>query len=264
MSSNWVEDLREARKGKLIGGEILFFHQVDSTNHLAREEARRGAGEGRVVLTEFQSRGKGRMGRAWESPPGVNLYTSIILRPPIPPPMAPKITLLAGVAAANALARVSGLDARIKWPNDIFICGKKVAGILAELEGDGQRTQFVILGVGVNINWEKEEVPASLREMATSLRAEAGKEFPRALVAAELFEELEREYELFLKEGFSSRLQKEWNRLSWVNEKRATVKVMDKVFEGRVLGLDSEGALLFIDREGNTRRFIAGDVSLSL
>jgi BirA family biotin operon repressor/biotin-[acetyl-CoA-carboxylase] ligase len=178
--------------------------------------------------------------------------------------MAPKITLLAGVAAANALSRVSGLDARIKWPNDIFICGKKVAGILAELEGEGQRTQFVILGVGVNINWEKEEVPASLREMATSLRAEAGKEFSRALVAAELFEELGREYEIFLKEGFSSRLQKEWNRLSWVNEKRATVKVMDKVFEGRVLGLDPEGALLFIDQEGNTRRFIAGDVSLSL
>ena len=264
MSSNWIEDLREARKGRLIGGEVLFFNQVDSTNHLAREEALRGAGEGMVILTEFQSQGKGRLGRTWESPPGVNLYASIILRPPIPPPTAPKITLLAGVAGANALARVSGLDARIKWPNDIFIRGKKVAGILSEMEAEGERTQFIILGVGVNVNWEKEEIPPSLREMATSLRVEAGKEFSRAVVAAELFEELEREYALFPKEGFSSRLQREWNRLSWVNQKWATITVMDKKFEGQVLGLDTDGALLLIDQEGNTRRFIAGDVSLRL
>jgi BirA family biotin operon repressor/biotin-[acetyl-CoA-carboxylase] ligase len=172
--------------------------------------------------------------------------------------------LLAGVAGANALARASGLDSRIKWPNDIYIHGKKVAGILSEIKTEGPRIQFIILGVGVNVNWRKEDVPADLQEMATSLRAEAGREFSRALVAGEIFEELEREYALFLQEGFSPRLREEWNRLSWINRKWATITMRERKFEGQVQGLDADGALLLMDREGNTQRFIAGDVSLHI
>jgi len=215
-------------------------------------------------LAECQSKGKGRMGREWNSPPGVNLYASILLKPPILPPMAPQIPLLAGVAGANALGRAAGLDARIKWPNDIFIHGKKVAGILSEMEAEAVNLRFIILGVGMNINWRKEDIPAEIREMATSLRAEAGQEFSRAEVAAEFFEELEREYILFLREGFSPRLREEWNRLSWVNQKWVTITMMDKKFEGQVLGLDTDGALRLMDREGKIERFIAGDVSLRL
>ena len=259
---NWVEELRQSRKGKLIGREILFFPEVDSTNTKAREHSLKGAGEGVVILAESQSKGKGRLGRQWQSPPGVNLYASIILRPYISPAVAQQITLLAGVAGANALARATGLDARIKWPNDIFVHGKKVAGILSEMEAEGLRTRFIVLGVGVNVNWEKEGVPPEIREIATSLRAEAGCEFSRAKVAAEILEELEREYALFLEEGFSSRLREEWNHLSWVNQKWATITMMEKKFEGQVLGLDTDGALLLMDREGRIQRFIAGDVSL--
>jgi len=261
-SSNWVEELRQRRKDCLIGREILFLPEVDSTNRRAREQCLRGAKEGAVVLAESQSAGKGRLGRQWQSPAGANLYASIILRPSISAAIAPQIPLLAGVAGANALARATGLDARLKWPNDIFVHGKKVAGILSEMEAEGLRTRFIILGVGVNVNWRKEDIPPDLREIATSLRAEAGREFPRAEVATEFFEELEREYGLFLKEGFSSRLREEWNRLSWVNQKWATITVMEKKFEGQVLGLDTDGALLLMDREGRTQRFIAGDVSL--
>jgi BirA family biotin operon repressor/biotin-[acetyl-CoA-carboxylase] ligase len=259
---NWVEELRQSRKGKLIGREILFFPEVDSTNTKAREHSLKGAGEGVVILAESQSKGKGRLGRQWQSPPGVNLYASVILRPSISPAVAQQITLLAGVAGANALARATGLDARIKWPNDIFVHGKKVAGILSEMEAEGLQTRFIVLGVGVNVNWEKEDVPREIRENATSLRAEAGCEFSRAKVAAEIFEELEREYALFLEEGFSSRLREEWNQLSWVNQKWATITMMEKIFEGQVLGLDTDGALLLMDREGRIQRFIAGDVSL--
>ncbi|MGD0625300.1 MAG: biotin--[acetyl-CoA-carboxylase] ligase [Thermodesulfobacteriota bacterium] len=261
---NWVEELRQARKGKLVGREILFFPDVDSTNQKARDHSLKGAGEGLVILADSQSKGKGRLGRQWQSPPGVNLYASIILRPPVPPAGAQQITLLAGVAGANALARATGLDARIKWPNDIFVHGKKVAGILSEMEAEGPRTRFIILGVGVNVNWQKEDIPPDLREMATSLGAEAGREFSRAKVAAEVFEELEKEYALFLKERFSSRLRDEWNRLSWVNQKWATLTVMDKKYEGQVLGLDTDGALLLVNQEGKIQRFIAGDVSLRL
>ncbi len=259
---NWVEELRQIRKGKLIGREILFFPEVDSTNTQAREHSLKGAAEGVVILADSQSKGKGRLGRQWQSPPGVNLYVSIILRPSISPAVAQQITLLAGMAGANALARATGLDARIKWPNDIFIHGKKVAGILSEMEAEGLRTRFVVLGVGVNVNWQKEDVPPEIREIATSLRAEAGCEFSRAKVAAEIFEELEGEYALFLEEGFSPRLREEWNHLSWVNQKWATITMMEKKFEGQVLGLDTDGALLLTDREGRIQRFIAGDVSL--
>ncbi len=263
-SLDWIEELRQARKGRLVGGEILFFPEVDSTNQRARDYSLEGAREGLVILAESQSKGKGRLGRPWQSPRGVNLYASIILRPPFPPAGAQQITLLAGVAGANALARATGLDACIKWPNDIFIHGKKVAGILSEMEAAGTETRFIILGLGVNVNWRKEDIPPDLQETATSLRAEAGKEFSRAKVAAELFEELEKEYALFLKERFSPRLRDEWNRLSWINQKWATLTVMDKKYEGRVLGLDTDGALLLVNQEGKIQRFIAGDVSLRL
>jgi len=261
---DWIEELRQTRKGRLIGREILFFPEVDSTNQRARDSSLEGAEEGLVILAESQSKGRGRLGRSWQSPRGVNLYASIILRPPFPPAGAQQITLLAGVAGANALARATGLEARIKWPNDIFIHGKKVAGILSEMEAEGPKTRFIILGMGVNVNWRKEDISPDLQEMATSLRAEAQREFSRAKVAAEVFEELEKEYALFLKERFSPRLRDEWNRLSWVNQKWATLTVMDKKYEGRVLGLDTDGALLLVDPEGKIQRFIAGDVSLRL
>jgi BirA family transcriptional regulator, biotin operon repressor / biotin---[acetyl-CoA-carboxylase] ligase len=261
---DWVEELRQRRKDCLIGREILFQPEVDSTNRRAREQCLRGAKEGTVILADSQSAGKGRLGRQWQSPAGANLYASIILRPSISPATAPQIPLVAGVAGANALARDTGLDARIKWPNDIFVHGKKVAGILSEMEAESNRIRFIILGVGVNVNWPKEEIPPDLRPVATSLRAEAGREFSRAEVAAEIFEDLEREYGLFLKEGFSPRLREEWSRLSWVNRKWVTLTMMEKKFEGQVLGLDTDGALLLRDREGKIQRFIAGDVSLRL
>jgi len=260
----WVEDLRQARKGKLIGGEILFFPEVESTNRRAWEYSLKGGKEGAVILADSQSKGKGRLGRHWQSPPGVNIYTSIILRPPISAGAAQQITLLAGVAAADSLFRATGLDARIKWPNDILVHGKKVAGILSEMETQGSRVCFLVLGVGVNVNWPKEEIPPNLRETATSLKAEGGKEYSRAEVAAGIFEKLEREYALFLQDGFSSRLREEWNRLSGINQKWVTITVMDEEYEGRVLGVDTDGALLVVNREEELRRFIAGDVSLRL
>jgi BirA family biotin operon repressor/biotin-[acetyl-CoA-carboxylase] ligase len=258
----WIDDLRSLQKKKRIGRDILFFPEIDSTNREARDRAREGAREGTVVLADFQSRGRGRLGRAWESPSGANVYLSVIIRPPIPPPAAPQITLLAGVSAARALSHVSGLECRIKWPNDIFLRGKKLAGILAEMEGEGSETRFIILGIGVNVNWRKEDFPPELRETATSLQAETGKEVSRAAAAAGILQELEAEYIAFLREGFSARLRGDWNRLSWVNGRQVTLQSPGGTISGRALGLDTDGALLLLDGEGNTRRFVAGEVSL--
>jgi BirA family biotin operon repressor/biotin-[acetyl-CoA-carboxylase] ligase len=260
----WIEKLRSLGKEKLIGREILYFPEVDSTNRRAHEEARRGAGEGTAVLADSQSEGKGRMARPWHSPAGVNLYASVILRPPIPPPSAPQITLVGGVAWARAPPNVSGLEPRIKWPNDIFLNGRKVAGILSEMDIQGGMVRSVVLGMGVNVNWRREDFPPELGEIATSLRAEAGREIPRERVAAEIFGELEEEYLLFLREGLSPSLHQEWNRLSWINGKRVTLRMQNEEISGQALGLDTDGALLLLDEEGRTRRYIAGDVSLRL
>ena len=260
----WAMDLQKKRREKILGREILYFESTDSTNRRAREAALQGAPEGLVVIADFQSQGRGRMGRGWSSPAGVNLYLSILLRPPLPPERVSQITLLAGVSCARAIRRATGLDARLKWPNDIFISGKKAAGILAEMEGENSRRRFVILGVGINVNWEAESLPAELRETATSLRAEAGREFDRAALVHEMLEELEADYVLFRQEGFSEKMREEWNRLSLVNGKRATLTFLDHKISGEIQGLDPDGALVFIDPEGNTRRFMAGDVSLRI
>ncbi len=245
-----------------MGGEIYFFPRLDSTNQEAQQQARRGAGEGTAILADAQSRGKGRLGRPWESPPGINLYVSLVLRPEISPARAPQLTLMAGVAVCRALFKVSGLDARLKWPNDVLVRGRKVAGILAEMEAESGRVVFVVLGVGINVNWREEDMPSFLRATATSLRSEVGKEISRASVAGEIFDELEDWYAEFLKEGFSPRLREEWNRLSWINGKRVTVTLPDGAVSGEALGLDRNGALLLVDEQGKTHHLVAGDVSL--
>ncbi len=260
----WIEKLRSLRKEKLIGREILYFPEIDSTNRVAREEAGRGAPEGTAVLADSQSQGKGRLNRRWHSPAGVNLYASIILRPPISPASAPQIPLVAGVAVARALATLSGLKPGIKWPNDIYLGGRKVSGVLSEMDAQGGIIHSVILGVGVNVNSRKEDFPPEVSQIATSLRAEVGREIPRETVAAEIFEEVEEEYFLFLREGLSPRLNQEWNRLSWINGKRVTLRMQAGEISGQALGLDTDGALLVLDDEGRTRRYIAGDVSLRL
>ena len=260
----WIDELRALCRGKLIGRKVLFFSEIDSTNREARDRAEKEAPEGTVVIADSQSRGKGRLGRSWESPPGLNLYLSIILRPPIPLPAAPQMTLLTGIAAARALSAVSGLECRIKWPNDIYLRGKKLAGILAEMEGKDSTVHFIIMGIGVNVNWRREDFPAELQERATSLCAETGKEISRVAVAAGLFHELEKEYFPFLREGFSARLREEWNRLSWVLGRRVTLSLPEGKISGQALGLDPDGALLLLDGEGKTHRFISGEISLQM
>ncbi len=257
--SDWVEELRRARQGKLIGREILFFEQIDSTNTVVHGQALQGAPEGLVVLADAQSQGKGRRGRNWISPPGLNLYFSVLLRPPVAKEKIALLTLMAGVACAEGLRRAVDLEIKIKWPNDLLIREKKVAGILSE----GEPSQgFIVLGIGVNVNWPIAEMPQEIRETATSLYAEKGCKFSRAMIGQELLAELEKEYLLFLREGFSPRLRARWEELAAIKQRWVTIKFLDKEYEGKALGLDEEGALLIQDGQGEVRRFIAGEVSL--
>jgi BirA family biotin operon repressor/biotin-[acetyl-CoA-carboxylase] ligase len=257
-------ELRQTCKNRLIGNDLVFLPEVDSTNLEASRRARQGAPEGMVVLADSQSRGKGRRRRSWSSPPGVNLYFSIILRPALAPAKVTQIPLLAGLAVARALTRVSGIEARIKWPNDILLQGKKAAGVLAEMEEEGKEDFFIVLGIGCNVNWEKERMPPELQRTATSLQEETGRKFSRGQVAGKIFEQFENAYRSFLRGNFSPRLRAEWNTLSWVNGKQVTISSGDQEFSGEALGIDETGALLIRNRRGEIQPVIAGDVSLRL
>lgn len=248
-------------EGHSIGRRIHFFEEVDSTNLYAAERARQGAEEGEVVVADCQRRGRGRLERVWESPPGRNLYVSVILRPAIEPAVSPLITLTAGVAAAEALSRYCSGAISLKWPNDVLIHGKKVCGILTEMRLRGAGVDFIIVGIGINVNMKPEEFSEPVRASATSLSMELGRDLSRTEVAAELLTRFDKWYGVFMKEGFQ-RVRQAWLALSGMMGRHVQVLSKESVESGRVTGLGEDGALLLFNDERKERRIIAGDVVL--
>src|SRR6185369_1092234 len=214
-----------------------------------------GAEEGTTLIADFQSGGKGRLGRIWASPQGVNLYCSVILRPEIKPVAAPQLTFLSAVAVARAIERLTDLKPRIKWPNDILIEGKKVAGLLNEMSAETDKVNFVVLGIGVNINMRAEQFPADLRHPATSLFLEAGKTISRTVFTRALLEELDDLYREFIREGYAP-VRKAWLEKSRLEGAFVTVTDNGLSRSGRVRGIDEYGALIL----ENGEQILSGDV----
>jgi BirA family biotin operon repressor/biotin-[acetyl-CoA-carboxylase] ligase len=244
---------------KWIGKTIHFFETVDSTNTKAYELALRGAREGEVVLAESQKKGRGRLGRQWFSPSFSNLYLSVILRPKIPPHQASLITLMAAVATADALRKFSGLDPRIKWPNDILLNDRKVAGLLNEIHSEADRIHFVILGIGINLNMDASMVSKEIRSRATSLKKEMGQTISRKEFLKTLLGELETWYEVFLKEGGTTIL-KAWRDRAQIQGKPVNVTSFGETLKGVAIDIDSDGALILETETGERKRVVAGDV----
>ncbi len=242
-------------KSLRIGRKIISLSATVSTNAVAFKMADEGAEEGSVVIAECQSGGKGRLGRKWASPAGVNLYCSVILRPPIQPVAAPQLTFLSVIAVARTIEQLTPLQARIKWPNDILIEGKKVAGLLNEMSAETDKVNFVILGIGVNLNMSLVQFPEDLRHPATSLFIETGKKVDRTAFTRILLQELDDLYATFLREGYAP-ARKEWLERSRLAGVLVTVTDHDKVKTGRVAGIDEYGALLLDSGE----QILSGDV----
>ena len=253
---NTVE-LQTLMAGQDFGCEVHFFDSIDSTNAKAFELARAGAPEGAVVIAETQTKGKGRIGRKWESPAGTNLYISIILRPKVAPHGAAGLTFVAAVAVAEAVS-ASGVKPAVKWPNDILIGGRKTAGILLEMDSEPDRVNFVIAGIGVNLNMKKESFPENIRDIATSLAEETGSPVDRAAFTASLLSSMRKWYGVYLKEGFAPVLDA-WKGFFRSTDKPVRVTFFDRVIEGVCKGVDSTGALL-LERDGVVERVISGDV----
>jgi BirA family biotin operon repressor/biotin-[acetyl-CoA-carboxylase] ligase len=242
-----------------MGRRIHHFQTIDSTNSKAYQLALEGADEGEVVLSESQEKGRGRLGRQWFSPPSLNLYFSVILRPKIPPHQAPLITLMAAVATADAIRKFSGLLPQIKWPNDILLRGRKVAGLLNEIHSEMDRIHFVILGIGVNLNMDERNFSKEIRSIATSLKIEMGETVSRKAFLQSLLLELERWYSIFLEEG-SAVVLNAWRNRAEIKGREVKVTSFGETVVGTAVDVDSDGALILETGDGKQRRVMAGDI----
>ncbi len=254
------EAIKAYAETQIIGKKIHVFDQVDSTNSEAYRIAREGGEEGEIVVADCQLRGRGRLGRSWLSPPGANLYVSVILRPPMVLTNASLLTLMAAVATAKTIKQISGIRPLIKWPNDLLVHGKKVAGLLNEMKARAGQVDFIILGIGINVNMTSGTIPEGMRPIATSLREELGYEISRVELLHELMREVEGEYRAFLT-GERERVLREWEEFSQMVGTVVEVKSFDEVIRGRVKGVDSHGSLILLAPDGSERTVIAGDVS---
>ncbi len=262
LPSDLNEDtLKERLQGKRIGRTVYFYPEIDSTNSVAFSLGHSGAGEGTVVIADSQSQGRGRLRRPWQSPPGSNLYTSILLKPPIEPAVAPQLTLLAGVAVADLLSEYCPGAIRLKWPNDVQIDGKKVCGILTEMRTAGHGIDYVVVGVGINVNIQKADFDEAFRDLATSLGIETGRALSRLDLAVGLYDCFEACYVRYLVEGFAP-LKKRWLKYARIVGEPIEVIFRDELQAGEVVGLDDNGALLLRGDNGLVSRVLAGDATV--
>lgn len=253
------EELRPMLESNSLGKEINYYNEINSTNEKAKALAREGSTEGTLVIADRQSAGKGRMGRSWISPEGTGIWMSLILKPEILPQYASQLTLVAGLCMCEAIIEVTGLEAYIKWPNDIVVNGKKVCGILTEMSAEMERINYIIIGTGVNVN--QKEFPEDL-PFATSLALEGGHNYIRASLIKAFLERFEKEYKHY---KLSSSLVAILNRY----EKHCitlgkTVKITsgNEVFIAEAKAVTGDGNLIVETETGEEKLVYSGEVSV--
>lgn len=244
-----------------IGKEIIFFETVGSTNTAAMEFAAKGYPDGTVVIADAQTRGKGRLGRTWVSPPGRNLYMSIILKPEIPPRDATVLTLMSAVACTSAIKKLTLVPVSIKWPNDLIVRNKKLGGILTEIRADMDRIITAIIGIGININLETEDMPDDIKTLATSIKLETGESHSRTIFAVEILKEIDKWYDTLIKLGKKTIIE-EWLQLSSTIGQTVKVTTGDAVITGIAEGIDSEGVLILKLPDASLKKISAGDLTI--
>lgn len=253
-------ELEQGLKTKTMGQSIYFYEETDTTNNRARELALEGAPEGTLVVAEKQTAGRGRRGKVWESPLGTGIWMSLVLRPQIMPAEASVLTLLCGLATAEAIEAETGLSAGIKWPNDILINGKKAVGILTEMDCEMSEVHFVIPGIGINVNTAS--FPPEIAEIATSLYLECGKTVSRRRLVHRVLERLEEHYETFLRTGSFAAMLEDYRKHCITLGKEVHVLGREPFF-AEALDITSEGELL-VRRADNGKEEVvfSGEVSI--
>lgn len=243
-----------------FGREIHYLTSTASTSSIAKQKAAEGAPEGAIFITEEQTGGRGRLSRGWFSPAMQGIWFSLVLRPPFAPQEAPKCTLLAAVALCTAIRKESGIACGIKWPNDILCGGHKLVGILTEMNAEMDAINYVVIGIGINVNIARDAFPEELRDIATSVSMEAGRSVSRLDLLLCVLLELEFWYDKALHDGFAPILD-EWRRLSVTIGQEVSVVAPDRSFIGVAENIDDDGALLVRTDTGQEKVW-AGDVSI--
>ncbi len=251
----------ELTKQSALGKSFRHYDEIESTNLEAKTLAISGAPEGTVVVAECQSAGRGRLGRRWTSPPGKGLLFSVILRPEMEMSQAHMLTLVTAVATAEAIDEHSQVGISIKWPNDLFIGDKKVGGILMEVAGEQDNVDWMVVGIGINVNTEFVELPVPLRRTATSLNMASGQFVDRSALLAALLLSLEQHYTRAVTQGFDHALAA-FRQRDFLLKRSVSVETREGPVIGKAAGVDEHGALLVELPERRTRRFHSGDVTL--
>ncbi len=251
-------EITQGLKTRYLQGPIHHFETLASTNDAAKELGSQNAPEGTLVVAESQTRGRGRLGREWDSPSGVGLYASLLLRPPLPPTEMPQITLATAVSVVRALRRVTGVVPGIKWPNDLLVAGKKLGGILTEMETESDRIRYLVVGLGLNVN--NREFPPPLDLTATSLARVAGAPWSRPQILRAWLEEFEDLYDLFLNQDFGVILE-EWRAYNVTLGQRVTIRQGPREISGLALDVAGDGALLIRQTTGEVVRVTSGEIA---
>ena len=249
-------------KTKVLGREVISYKKVDSTNTIAYGLAEKGMKEGTVILADEQVKGKGRHGRHWSSPSKGGIYMSCILRPAIAPNEISRITLLTAVAVSQAIRDISSLEVTIKWPNDIMIDGKKLCGILTEMKAEQDSVDFVVLGIGINVNAKTSQLPKGASSIKDELHLRGGKTIlSRVELAKKVLEKLDEYYNLMKREGFDPIIEM-WKDLSTMIGSRVKVTLAGKTFEGLAHDINPDGALVVRLDSGVLEKISSGDVTM--
>ena len=244
----------------VIGRDVRYMETIDSTNLYARRLGEDGAVEGVLVVADEQTAGKGRSGRHWTTPPGSAIAMSVLLRPRIAPERISMVTLVLGLAVAKAVRELYGLDALIKWPNDVVVNGKKICGILTEMSAELMAVNYIVIGVGINSNMK--EFPEEIRTTATSIALELGRDVSRARLIAEVMKHFETLYRSFLETSDLSGIMSDYNTILVNIGRRVRVLEPGNEYSAKALGIDRNGRLLVRTDEGTVRDVYAGEVSV--
>ena len=258
-STMYAHEIAPYLRTQWLGRNYLYETEVTSTNTLLKVQAEKGAPHGMVIAAGNQTAGKGRLGRKWSSAPYSGIWYSLLLRPEFPPQMAGVITLTAAVSVVQALEKFQ-VPAKIKWPNDILLNGKKLCGILSEMRGDMDHIQWIVVGIGVNLTATAETMPEEIRSVATSLTMSGYGEIPQNQLAAEILNCMEDNYCLLCEEGFMQ-LQEQWMAHGSFLGEQITVSTTRGQKEGIFRGIDGDGCLLMETAAGDMERIAAGDVT---
>ncbi len=253
------EELEHQITTKIFGKQIYYKEEIDSTNTEAKRQAMEGAPHGLLILAEQQTMGKGRLGRSWSSPKGTGIWMSLLLKPDFKPEKASMLTLVTALSVTDAIRKGTGLEAWIKWPNDIVVNRKKVCGILTEMNALANQIYYIIVGIGINVNTK--EFPEEIREIATSLQIEKGMTIQRSLLISKVLEELEKNYEQFLQAGDLKFLLEKYNKRLINCHKQVKMIGSSGTFAGTAKGINAKGELL-IQTDNGLVEVRSGEVSV--